>query len=126
MIKPQPIATDEVKAARKEVLDWEKNNRTALNRAVINDRCVWQATKNSPGCAVGRLCTPALQQILSTLPSGEDPTLYIPDSVKKLGHPFLQHIQALHDSPENWTDKGLSNLGMETWDEINRAFVQPT
>jgi len=122
-IPKQPEASEEIKLARKEVLDWERDNRTSLNRASLDGMCCWQATDTSPGCAVGRLCTPEQQAGLAGMTNGDDPVHFLPAHVVRLGRPFLHHLQNLHDCPENWTDKGLSKMGTRNWDALYKAFV---
>lgn len=44
------------------------------------------------------------------------------ESIQELGEDFLSMLQRLHDSNHNWTDTGLSELGVYTLNRIKEKY----
>lgn len=73
----------------------------------------------SEGCAIGRLLADDIALRFDALQLNKKFTLqniientnYMPEYLKTLGTAFLQLLQNLHDSVDNWTDTGISDEG---------------
>lgn len=84
----------------------------------------------SPGCGIGRLLTPELQEELdATVPEGvvlnsslpianEQLFAKLPQELKELGPRFLSSLQQLHDYKGYWDENGLSDNGRVAVEKI--------
>lgn len=104
-------AIADMQERRKAFLDDVASFYTSENRATSGPHCLYQTTKTSPGCAIGR-CLP-----INGRPNKgtvNDPDVYkiIPAWMKEMdGEDFLASIQRLHDNPANWDSRGLTEKG---------------
>lgn len=105
---------------------YNKNNRSSI---LIdgNDRCTYLSPNDkSEGCAIGRhirdkeLCKrwDELPNPMSSVYSIFDE---LPEHLKELERYFLLAIQRLHDNPNNWTEKGLSETGKHMANQIEQG-----
>lgn len=107
------MTEEEIKAKRKEILEWERDNRTSKNRAASGYSC-WYYLENTPGCAIGRLIKDkVLAEHLNTRGSVDAIKNQLPPEIQALGIEFLVEIQVFHDNPENFTNVGLTHIGTE-------------
>jgi len=96
------------------------------NRSVTEAKCQYAPIEGvSTGCAVGRLIQD--KELCKELDKGivtgiSEVFNKVPDEVKELGLPFLQHLQRLHDNGDNWTLLGLSTEGKLAVDDIKFLF----
>lgn len=112
-----------IEQRRLEILDWEKNNRTSLNRSTKGEENVRCAYSGPIGCAVGRLIDD--KELCAELDAEDDGAVYerhvfaqLPDHIKELGQDFLNDLQVLHDSSQAWNENGLSSLGKNLYEKI--------
>jgi hypothetical protein len=96
----------------------------ANNRGMVPGQeymCQYSAIDGiSDGCAIGRHCS---KELCARLDSEEfqdksgvnNIELFdlLPENLKELGIHFLAKIQGFHDSPNNWTNNGLSAEGFD-------------
>ena len=105
------MTPEQIQQLQTDALQWEVNNRTSLNRAVLaNGACVYTHNING-GCAVGRLLPQALASKLSAAICDIDQQR-LPEHVRHMGLMFLMKLQHLHDTMKNWDDAGLSLHGL--------------
>jgi len=85
------------------------------NRSVIRISCRY-FLPNKPGCAIGRLIADKkLCRKLDVFSDGSSVRAvfsYLPEDLKNYGVNFLEMLQELHDRESNWTETGLSALGL--------------
>jgi hypothetical protein len=110
-----------IKERRLEILKWEKNNRTSLNRAITSGgTCIYSG---EIGCGVGRLIED--KDLCAKLDSfGGLPSVFeqLPENVRELGQEFLMDLQKLHDYDQHWTGNGLSNAGENFMNELEAIW----
>ena len=117
-----------IKERRKEILQWERDNRNSNNRSVDakTKGCIYSGEigcaakgciySGEIGCAVGRLiedkdlCSRLDNSALSGVCRTEVFN-QLPENVKELGQEFLQDLQKLHDNYQYWNENGLSDSG---------------
>lgn len=104
-----------IKERRKEILQWERENRNSNNRSVdaATKGCIYSG---EIGCGVGRLVDDkdlcarldhlAFSAVCQTAIFDQ-----LPENVKELGHGFLMDLQRLHDQRHYWNENGLSDVG---------------
>lgn len=108
-------------------------NRTAEfyntnNRATLSGKCYYGPSSNSPGCAIGRCmdrknenCKPYLENKLSTAIiyfTYDKLASVFHDWFRKMDLTVLIMIQHLHDLDIHWNESGLSETGMECFENI--------
>ena len=98
---------------RIEFLENIANFYNSKNRSVVDGKCLYSPTKNSPGCAIGREIK---DKSLTAMMDKEQKIIsafvgILPDHLKELGLNFLKDCQRLHDDPAYWNDYGLSAVG---------------
>jgi hypothetical protein len=117
---------------RKEIIDETVAEYTLDTRALDErGRCVY-LTSGGRMCAVGRCCKEPKTTWVGSAKFIQEPNdwnvIQLSDILKPeyLGHSgdFWRAVQLLHDRSANWTETGLSLLGMEyvkklhdEWDE---------
>lgn len=116
-----------IQQRRMEILEWERDNRNLTNRSQPDDlvSCHYKALPGKPfGCAVGRLLDENTAEALDQMPESSvgRPDIFnmLPQHVKDLGSLFLKDLQLLHDISSNWTTEGLSEEGMEFFQNMVR------
>lgn len=106
-----------IKERRLEILKWERENRTSLNRAIDNDlTCIYSG---EIGCGVGRLIEDKdlcarLDGLNWDVVSGVcliSVFNQLPENVKELDQEFLIDLQKLHDYGHHWNERGLTDDG---------------
>ena len=120
-----------VQQRRMEILEWEKTNRNLTNRSQPEGlvSCHYKALLGkSFGCAVGRLLDESTAEALDQMPESSvvRPDIFkmLPQSVKDLGSLFLKDLQLLHDISSNWTNVGLSEEGMEFFQNMVKVHCK--
>jgi hypothetical protein len=120
------METEELYKKRKEVIDWERNNRTLANRSALyssggsaaSSGCKYApAHDNTPGCGVGRLIED--KALCVRLDAQDKPSVshldvffLLPLEVRELGIEVLSAIQGFHDAASNFIPTGLSEKGI--------------
>ena len=112
-----------IKERRLEILKWERENRTSLNRAIDVDlSCIYSG---EIGCGVGRLIEDkdlcARLDGFGGIGSGVCLTSIfeqLPENVKELEQEFLSDLQKLHDHGSHWNENGLSDDGDKLMNEL--------
>lgn len=94
-----------------EIVVWEVNNRTKLNRAMNGPGCTYDHKFNG-GCAIGRLLDPELAEELGGR-NLTDAWEELPPHIQELEEPFLQILQRIHDDMFNFNFDGLNSYGLE-------------
>jgi hypothetical protein len=107
---------------------YNTNNRSVMMGEGEDSSCIYSASENSPGCAIGQFLTKEAAAKLD----GNSPTYgmnvqavltkdelkdCIPGWMEEMGSDFLNACQRLHDSPDNWDDNGLSARGEQWFEE---------
>ena len=118
------MTEEEIKAKRKEILEWEEQNRTLKNRSMYGKFCAYRnaASPDNPGCAVGRLLPVEVAKQLDGLGPVSHIFHLLPMKVASLGFEFLTEIQTLHDNASYFTEEGLSTAGVERVNHIKQQF----
>jgi len=88
----------------------------------------------SPGCAIGRLLAPELQEqfdntqpqsgadLVSSLPIGFNSLFKrLPEDLQTLGKQFLSDLQNLHDWKGYWDENGITEEGLGKVQQIKRV-----
>lgn len=99
---------------RKEILEWEKNNRNLTTRSAPKNGlgCFYLNPDGGPGCAVGRLIEDKeLCRELDKIGFLKDAWPQIPKDIQALGYEFLDALQRFHDNEGNFREDGLSVQG---------------
>lgn len=104
------MTEEEIKAKRREILEWERDNRTLKNRAHSGHSCYYYL-EGTPGCAVGRLISEDLAKLLNNRGTANGIFDKLPIDVQELGKDFLWAIQQFHDTATNFNDDGLVDAG---------------
>ncbi len=87
----------------------------------------------SDGCAIGRLLTPELRQVIDAMVRSRGlgvnsyvDTEYIfmllPKRLQSLGREFLRDLQRLHDASTYWLDNGMSDTGLQFVKKIKMSY----
>jgi hypothetical protein len=116
---------------QEEMLNDTINHFNSNNRSYSLDGCTYSpAHNNTQGCAIGRLIKDkALCAELDVM--GDSSNSYVgheevfkklPLEIQSLGKGFLEAVQTLHDSPDNWNENGLSEMGEEEVGLIKNNF----
>lgn len=85
----------------------------------------------SEGCAIGRFLKPEVQKIfdkeentgIEDIVNIESNYVLLPEWMKSTDAHFLCLIQELHDSNENWTKDGISEMGIKDANNIIRWYA---
>jgi len=125
-----------IKRRRFAFLDDTANFYTSKNRGTKDFICNYSATKNSPGCAIGRHLFTNVAEILDNLGNivlifsdGYDHLL--PKWMREMGQEFLSAVQCLHDdariiktenSESFWDKTGLTKTGKEQYEYIKIKY----
>lgn len=86
--------------------------------------------EKSEGCAIGRHLELKVATELDNIAEGitgvsnVEVFSQLPDWMQDLGQGFLESIQNLHDSRENWTWEGLSQTGLYELGRIRERYVE--
>jgi len=101
----------------------------AWNEGGVGNGCTYSPIEDvSEGCAIGRhIKDKGLCKLLDTSEYGGVSNTKtfdaLPSNLKKLGQPFLNRIQGLHDDEKNWDAKGLTPLGLLRVENIKLNLV---
>ena len=115
--------SEEIRAKRKEILEWEAANRNLKNRAEKPKGYCCYYLEGTPGCAIGRLLPEKLAKELSLRGGGAEGVFaLLPPEIQKLGVDFLEAIQALHDCRYHFTNEGLTEVGHASVEDIRQRF----
>jgi len=85
--------------------------------------CVYYATENSPGCAIGRCIERSKINQFDTMYSVLrliEEKFSLPSWLVAMDKIFLKNLQILHDDFTNWNDAGISETGMLFVEEIKQ------
>lgn len=83
----------------------------------------------SEGCGIGRLLDSELAKYIDTNINGYTAIMrdkvfsLMPDFIQILGKSFLQSIQNLHDSEENWDNNGFRTDKTYLIEDIKREYI---
>lgn len=98
-----------------------KNRSTYRNTCM----CLYQATENSPGCAIGRCMDRNNVYIASASINHLFTIKYpFPTWLIEMDKTFLTDLQILHDDPNFWNDTGISDFGREYAEYIKNNIEQ--
>jgi hypothetical protein len=119
------MTQNDIKKARRALLDETISHFNLNNRGITKDGCSYAA-----GCAVGRKINSRLAKKLDKViditgdSSVSCPEVFnqLPKKLQVLGVDFLSELQQLHDSGQNWNDKGLSVIGESSVEAIIQRF----
>lgn len=114
-------AIADMQERRKVFLDDVASFYTSENRATSGQICLYQATKTSPGCAIGRCIPDKLRPNTGGVSQNEVYNV-LPLWMREMGQDFLADIQRLHDSTTRWNAEGLSADGVKFVAWIKEAY----
>jgi hypothetical protein len=112
-----------IKERQLEVLNDTIKHYNSNNRSFNDDnQCVYYPTKNSEGCAVGRLVKD--KALCKEMGSATIYSVFtrLPMELQDLSLPFLNDLQCLHDRKGNWIETGLSENGLEALKHIKKRI----
>lgn len=97
-----------------------------INHFNSNNRGIDQYTKQCSyknGCAIGRHLSKKLVKTIKNYVV-DDNEVYnkLPRKLKELTKEFLMDVQNLHDTEENWNEKGLSQRGKDKVNVIKAIY----
>lgn len=123
--------TKSLKSRRREFV----NNTVAYyskdpNRRAMNKKGACKYYYRGKKCAIGRFIPKNKYKEnfdISICGGGaiedrDDVFAVLPKQIRDLGIDFLSHIQSLHDDDDYWTEKSISELGMDRVKEIKNKF----
>lgn len=120
-------AITDIRARQLAFLDYTATFYNANNRATVGPRCVYRATPNSPGCAIGQFMSPDLaakcQGTITDLFNDKEHLHQLPSWMVEMGRGFLVVIQDLHDEESLWNDAGLTDYGKSRYNKIVERFA---
>lgn len=126
MANQEELKQIQIRARRLEVLDETvKFYSEDINRLSIleNGNCLYKTTDGKM-CAIGRL-TKNVDNISNLQNHSVDCNSVwdnLEDEIKQLGKWFLCNLQKLHDYKDYWNEKGLSEQGLNKYNDIKTEF----
>lgn len=105
------------RAFLKDIKEFYNSNNRAVNS---KGTCLYQATKNSPGCAIGRWLDE--KPFCDLTVNSDKVQKFLPKWMTEMGVEFLRLCQMLHDDKNNWNEQGLSQFGKEYCAGIKKQF----
>lgn len=106
-----------------ETIEYYSSHPRAVDRL---GNCIYLAP-NGAKCAVGRLLKCDVPAELNFRPVDELIPILLrhgyDTGVSLLDIPFLEDLQDLHDRNTNWTDSGLSDLGIKAAEELRKKHA---
>lgn len=110
-------------------LDDTAQHYNNLNRSETNyEACKYHpAHENTQGCAIGRWLdrdNPIIVEKMAAEVSAPQVQRNLPKWMAEMRIVFLARVQMLHDTYDNWNEKGLTEKGLEAYELIKRNIAR--